>query len=106
MPPSEQPQPTSPELDPAAESAAPPEYHWSQKVSAIVFIAFCLEVGLYLVIVPWTDSWERNYFSNIFATMPEYWNNVYTRGAISGLGAVNLYVSLVEIFRLRRFARH
>jgi len=27
------------------------------------------------------------------------------RGAVSGLGIVNVYISLVEIFRLRRFAR-
>jgi hypothetical protein len=26
------------------------------------------------------------------------------RGAVSGLGAVNLFISLMEIFRLRRFA--
>jgi hypothetical protein len=30
---------------------------------------------------------------------------MYVRGAISGLGVVNLYVAFVEIFRLRRFAR-
>jgi hypothetical protein len=37
--------------------------------------------------------------------MKPYWDNLYVRGAVSGLGAVNLYISLVEIFRLRRFAR-
>jgi hypothetical protein len=30
---------------------------------------------------------------------------MYVRGAVSGLGAVNLYISFVEILRLRRFAR-
>jgi hypothetical protein len=34
-----------------------------------------------------------------------YWDNAYLRGAVSGLGIVNVYISLVEIFRLRRFAR-
>ena len=29
---------------------------------------------------------------------------MYLRGAISGLGVVNLYISLIEAFRLRRFA--
>src|SRR5205085_2785100 len=34
-----------------------------------------------------------------------YWENMYVRGAVSGLGVVNLYISFLEIFRLRRFAR-
>jgi hypothetical protein len=29
---------------------------------------------------------------------------MYVRGAISGLGVVNLYISLGEVFRLRRFS--
>jgi hypothetical protein len=34
-----------------------------------------------------------------------YWFNAYVRGAVSGLGIVNVYIALLEIFRLRRFAR-
>ena len=43
-----------------------------------------------------------------FGLVPEwhrFWDNSYVRGAISGLGVVNLYISFLEIFRLRRFAR-
>ena len=29
---------------------------------------------------------------------------MYVRGAISGIGVVNLYISLGEVFRLRRFS--
>jgi hypothetical protein len=29
---------------------------------------------------------------------------MYVRGAISGLGVLNLYISLGEVFRLRRFS--
>ena len=84
---------------------APPVYHWYHKLSAIVFITFCLEMGLYLLIAPWTDSWDGNYFSGIVPELRGYWGNFYLRGAVSGLGVVNLYISLYEIFRLRRFTR-
>jgi hypothetical protein len=30
---------------------------------------------------------------------------MYVRGAVSGLGVANLYISFAEIFRLKRFAR-
>jgi hypothetical protein len=101
------PDPQVPAADETVNSPAapPPTYHWYQKVSAVVFITFCLEVGMYLLIVPWTESWDGNYFSGLLPQMKTYWDNLYVRGAVSGLGAVNLYISLAEIFRLRRFAR-
>jgi hypothetical protein len=103
--------PPDPQPSEAAETvhlpiAVPqPKYHWYQKVSAVVFIAFCLEIGMYLLIVPWTEYWDGNYFSGMMPQLKGYWDNLYLRGAVSGLGMVNLYISLVEIFRLRRFAR-
>jgi hypothetical protein len=100
-----------PDPQPATEAVhepvavPPPVYHWYHKVSAVVFITFCLEMGLFLLIFPWTDSWDGNYFSNLVPRFKPVWDNLYVRGAISGVGVVNLYISLVEIFRLRRFAR-
>ena len=104
---------TPPDPQPSAEAEVvrtpipvpQPIYHWYHKMSAIVFITFCLEMGLYLLIVPWTDGWENNYFSSLVPQLRNYWGNFYVRGAVSGLGLVNLYISLVEIFRLRRFSR-
>jgi hypothetical protein len=104
MPPNPEP-PVPAESAPAPITVPPPTYHWYQKVSAIVFITFCLEIGLYLLIVPWTESWDGNYFSGLLPPLKSYWDNLYVRGAVSGLGAVNVYISLVEILRLRRFAR-
>ena len=102
-----------PEPQPSAQSEpvpAPPPvplrapvYPWYHKMWSFVFITFCLEIGLYLLIVPWTEFWDGNYFSGLLPRA--YWDNLYVRGAVSGLGAVNLYISLFEIFRLRRFAR-
>ena len=94
-------------LLPSAATAPPPRpvYHWYHKMSAVIFITFCLEIGLFLLIFPWTDYWPANYFSNAVPIWAGYWDNMYVRGAISGLGVVNLYISMLEIFRLRRFAR-
>jgi hypothetical protein len=30
------------------------------------------------------------------------WDSPYFRGALSGLGVVNIYISLAEVFRFRR----
>jgi len=92
-------------LEPPPPAAPVPIYHWYHKMSAVIFITFCLEIGLFLLIFPWTDYWPANYFSNAIPAWSTYWDNMYVRGAISGLGVVNLYISFIEIFRLRRFAR-
>jgi hypothetical protein len=95
----------------AADTAAPapvavlrPLYRWYNKLGAFLLIVLSLAVGLFLVSFPWTEYWEINYFA-LLSGWHEYWTNPYVRGAVSGLGVLNLYVSLVEVFRLRRFAR-
>jgi hypothetical protein len=86
-------------------AAAPPPPRWYHKVTAILFITFCLEIGLFLLVFPWTEYWDVNYFSGLLPAWEPYWDNMYLRGAVSGLGVVNLYISMIEIFRLRRFSR-
>jgi hypothetical protein len=83
-----------------------PPYRWYHKLSAVVFVVFCLEIGSFLLIFPWTGYWGGNFFSTFAPGWRPYWQNAYMRGAVSGLGVVNLYISAVEIFRLRRFAKH
>ena len=82
-------------------------HHWFQKLSAVVFILFCLELGLFLVIYPWMDEWDNNLFAAYLhlAHWNEWWHSPFLKGALSGLGVLNLWVSISEIFRLRRFSR-
>jgi len=87
---------------------APPGPGWFQRLSAVLFIIFCFELGLFLLIYPWTDGWSDNYFAWVVkgAIQPAWhtvWNNSYLRGAISGLGLVNLWIAVAEVFRM--FAR-
>jgi hypothetical protein len=71
---------------------------------AVLFITFCLDIGLFLLISPWTDAWDN--FAAYTRALRPYCDNLYFRGAISGLGVINLYISLGEVFGLRRFSRH
>jgi len=82
-----------------------PIYRWYHKVAAIVFITICLEIGFFLLIFPWTEYWDGNYFIGLAPRLGRLWENWYLRGAISGLGLVNVYISVLEVFRLRRFAK-
>jgi hypothetical protein len=82
-----------------------PHYRWYHVAMALIFIVFCLELGMFLVIFPWSDFWDQSLFSAFAPAWRQYWENTYLRGAVSGLGIVNVYIALAEIFRLRRFSR-
>jgi hypothetical protein len=88
-----------------ADPVALPAYRWHHKMSAVLLVAFCLGIGLFLLIFPWTQYWDANYFGSLMPQWHLYWDNMYVRGAVSGLGVVNLYISVLELYRLRRFAR-
>jgi hypothetical protein len=99
-----EPQPQGVEqVAPNAAEASAPAQGWSRKLGAVLFATFCLEIGLFLLIFPWTP-WADD-FARFRPAWSEYFSNPFVRGAISGLGVVNLYVAFVEIIRLRRFAK-
>lgn len=56
-----------------------------------------LWAGFLLILVPWSVFWERNYFSQTLPALEALIENNYVRGAISGLGLVNVYFGLAEL---------
>lgn len=60
-------------------------------------MAFFIEVGLLLIVVPWSGFWERNYFAQAWPAFGALAMNHFARGAISGLGFVNLVAGFAEI---------
>jgi hypothetical protein len=84
------------------EPAEPGKQSWLQKLGKLLFILICFEVGVFLLIFPWMEYWDRNSIASLSPWMRDVWDSAYFRGGLSGLGLVNLYISLVEVFRLRR----
>ena len=97
----------APEVDVPVPVAVPaPVYRWYHKLGSFLLIALALAIGTFLLTFPWTPLWEINYFALLRPEWHPYWTSTYVRGAVSGLGVINLWVSLAEVFRLRRFAKH
>ena len=63
----------------------------------LLLVAYFIEVGLLLVLVPWSPFWERNYFLTAIPVLQEIVRNNYLRGAVSGLGVVNLLMGFNEL---------
>lgn len=73
----------------------------------LVLVAFFIEVGLLLIVLPWSLFWEHNYFMLAVPAIKPALTNPFVRGAISGLGVVNLcagFAEMIPIFAMR--ARH
>ena len=71
----------------------------------LIFLAYFLEVGLLLVLVPWSAFWERNYFAQSIPLLQSVLRNNFVRGAVSGLGLVNLltgFRDLADLLMARR----
>ena len=50
-----------------------------------------------LLLIPWSAFWDRNYFVESSATVGNLLTNNYTRGAITGLGLLNVWAALAEL---------
>lgn len=50
-----------------------------------------------LILIPWSAFWERNYFVAWSGALTEALKSNYTRGAVSGLGLLNVWAALAEL---------
>jgi hypothetical protein len=87
----------------------------SAKLSVIFYIILCLEIGLVLTLLPWIpqgtlglSDWGNNYFL-LYAARKTGMHALQTvvasgwmRGAVTGLGLLNIGIAFWEIFHFRQ----
>ncbi len=66
-------------------------------LNRLLFTAYFLEVGLILVVVPWSTFWDRNYFAESLPLLQAVVHNNFVRGAVSGIGVLNLAAGLADL---------
>jgi len=81
------------------------------RLTVIVYILICFEVGILLVILPWTAYWDDNLFLYFLtgkmhaAWLGELLQSGYVRGLVTALGLVNIGAGLWEAYRFRESVR-
>jgi hypothetical protein len=67
-------------------------------LSLFLSVLSSLLVGLILVVAPWwpPDLWDSNYILPLHPAVRAVLLSPYTRGAVSGLGLVNILLGLHE----------
>jgi hypothetical protein len=79
------------------------------KLTVIIYILISLEVGILLLILPWSvQFWEENFFLYILSErlgapwLPEVASSGWVRGAVAGLGLFNIILGIREAFHFRQ----
>jgi len=89
----------------------------SSRLSVIFYIILCLEIGTVLTVLPWVphgwmglSDWGNNYFLVLAAHKTGYGlqhlvSSGWVRGAVSGLGILNLAMGFWELIYFRQTVR-
>jgi len=72
------------------------------RLLSIASIFFCFEIGLFLVIIPWSELWEGNYFLNYVPAFRPVVLHTFSRAGVTALGGIDILIGLSE---LRNFLR-
>jgi hypothetical protein len=91
-------------MPPAQKPRRP--YRWLQRLWLVVFVLFCLEVGIILTVLPWTKLWTDNPLLLSFPTAKEFLNYHFVRGLVSGLGLVDIWMGVAEAVSYRESSRN
>ncbi|HEY8224060.1 MAG TPA: hypothetical protein VIG25_02205 [Pyrinomonadaceae bacterium] len=88
------------------------------RLSVIFYIILCLEIGIFLTVLPWwpqgmwgLSDWGNNYFLLYAARKTGYQSlqtvvaSGWVRGAVSGVGLLNLGIAFWEIFNFKQTVR-
>ena len=70
---------------------------WQRRLLRVSLALFIFEVGAFLVIFPWTESWNINYFQSFTPAIQGLWYQPSFRGALTGLGFVNIYIACLQV---------
>jgi hypothetical protein len=86
--------PTTPASAPPAKSSR--FMKWHRRVLGFCLVIFAFELGMFLLIFPWLQSWDLSWVPVHSPRFSDLWMSRYFRGALSGLGLLNIYVALAE----------
>ncbi|HMF91039.1 MAG TPA: hypothetical protein VKL40_10360 [Candidatus Angelobacter sp.] len=70
---------------------------WLQRTFVGTYVLFCMVLGLWLVVLPWTNNWFPAGFVSRWPALQEVLRSGFVRGAVSGLGLVDIWCGVLEV---------
>lgn len=69
------------------------------------FALYCLEAGVFFLVVPWTMIWTLNPLLHSNIAVGIFADNPFVRGFVSGLGLLHLIIGVRDLVRISRQRR-
>ena len=96
---------------PAQPEKYPPENglgnnpQFSIRIFKVLYIIFSIEAGIFLLWLPWLSFWETNYLTYMYPQILPIVTNSFFKGAVIGLGIVNILIGIHEIAHFKKFSK-
>ncbi len=71
----------------------------------LLYIVYSLEVGVFLLFLPWLGIWDNNYLIYRLPAIRPVVTNPFLKGAVLGLGIVNILIGIQEVVHFRKSCR-
>jgi hypothetical protein len=94
---------SSPVIAGHSESPGTPEQtpRWLRRLDLFVRIIVRLYLGLIVIVLPWLHFWDDNHLLVVFPYLSPLALNGITRGIVSGLGILNIYIAIHDAIHYR-----
>lgn len=69
---------------------------WLKRLKVAISVIFFIELGMVLAVIPWTFLWTDNRLLIMHPSWRAVVMNGFTRGAVSGLGLINVWIGIWE----------
>jgi hypothetical protein len=66
----------------------------------LFFALYCLEAGLFFIVVPWTRVWTINPLLHHSVAVGMVANNPFVRGLVSGFGVAHILIGVKDILKI------
>ncbi|HVT43175.1 MAG TPA: hypothetical protein VMT00_02180 [Thermoanaerobaculia bacterium] len=66
----------------------------------VLFIIYCLEAGIFFVMIPWTRFWALNPILHTAPILNLLVDNGFFRGFVSGFGVIHIVIGAHELARV------
>jgi hypothetical protein len=74
---------------------------WMHRISLVIYVIFCVEVGMLLAALPWMRIWTENSLVFGYPTLKAVLQHGFVRGAVTGIGLLDIFLGIWEAVHYR-----
>ncbi len=74
---------------------------WAGRIFLVVYVALCIEIGMFLAVVPWTRLWTENSVVLAHPLLRALVADNFVRGVVTGIGLIDIWLGISEAVQYR-----